>query len=614
MRAVQLKMMNPEQGTKFLSTVAQIDSLSEVFESEPDALVINAGAFKNNKEENTFCCVFLPTAELRQKNINTGKLAEKVSVAQLQTIKKLFNTQNTHHFLSLVECGKMPPFAEDTDPQTKRLVKEIEGSYISKLKALEKLYDEKKAENTKLKEKMATSGIQMSPKMAFKHAVREMKGQSYTDPKFAPKPQSLGTEFVSVLDNIEWKRARALYDYSQMKIFKGGLNPGDIHICPNVANDWLLCAFASLAERPSRIRSLFLAQSKNQPGVYAISMYFDGLPTEVWVDEYFPVDKTTGKMFFSFAGEGELWVSLLEKAYAKLRGNYGELAQGTCSDALADLTGAPCKTYRVDEEDEDWLWKEMRWCDAQDFVLIGDVRNIEGVDLFAEMGMQEGYSYGLIGCVQLSASNGGEKLVQLRDPWDTVRWAGDWSSKSKKWTKGVRDEIANGIMEVEVDEPESFWMNYATFEKYFESCSILYYMDGWDRTGLRCEFVTNKVVVSLTVDTETDGRITFNQKAEKPDPQPVRFCVLDAAGKKCLCGSDSDNKFKPLESQASDRVRFKEGKFVVVFERDPDEGQAKNKHPFVMGMFSDFPVKFELIEDGDKYQFMDIPAETERVV
>ena len=50
-------------------------------------------------------------------------------------------------------------------------------------------------------------------------------------------------------------------------------------------------------------------------------MYFDGLPTEVWVDEYFPVDKTTGKMFFSFAGEGELWVSLLEKAYAKLRGD-----------------------------------------------------------------------------------------------------------------------------------------------------------------------------------------------------------------------------------------------------------------------------------------------------
>jgi Calpain family cysteine protease len=46
---------------------------------------------------------------------------------------------------------------------------------------------------------------------------------------------------------------------------------------------------------------------------------------------------------------GELWVSLLEKAYAKLHGSYYALDGGSLADALTDLTGGVVSKLKLDE-------------------------------------------------------------------------------------------------------------------------------------------------------------------------------------------------------------------------------------------------------------------------
>ncbi|PHT97718.1 hypothetical protein BC332_33383 [Capsicum chinense] len=59
----------------------------------------------------------------------------------------------------------------------------------------------------------------------------------------------------------------------------------------------------------------------------------------VVVDDWIPCE-SPGKPAFSTSRKGnEMWVSLLEKAYAKLHSSYEALEGGLVQDALVDLTG-----------------------------------------------------------------------------------------------------------------------------------------------------------------------------------------------------------------------------------------------------------------------------------
>ena len=61
--------------------------------------------------------------------------------------------------------------------------------------------------------------------------------------------------------------------------------------------------------------------------------------TNIVVDDYFPCFNNTTA--FSRANGDELWVLLLEKAYAKAYGSYEIIEGGNPAFALRDLTGAP---------------------------------------------------------------------------------------------------------------------------------------------------------------------------------------------------------------------------------------------------------------------------------
>eukprot|EP00362_Geleiidae_sp_MMETSP1317_P001351 CAMPEP_0201282170 /NCGR_PEP_ID=MMETSP1317-20130820/4975_1 /ASSEMBLY_ACC=CAM_ASM_000770 /TAXON_ID=187299 /ORGANISM="Undescribed Undescribed, Strain Undescribed" /LENGTH=65 /DNA_ID=CAMNT_0047594127 /DNA_START=488 /DNA_END=685 /DNA_ORIENTATION=+ len=61
-------------------------------------------------------------------------------------------------------------------------------------------------------------------------------------------------------------------------------------------------------------------------GLYEVQVFEMGIWMKVIVDDYFPVDSRTAKLAFSGPkieeGVTELWVCLLEKAWAKIYGSY----------------------------------------------------------------------------------------------------------------------------------------------------------------------------------------------------------------------------------------------------------------------------------------------------
>lgn len=72
---------------------------------------------------------------------------------------------------------------------------------------------------------------------------------------------------------------------------------------------------------------MFLTKKVNKAGIYALQFFIGGVKRVIVVDDYFPTKiSKDGSMKLAFskssAGENELWMMIVEKAYAKLCGSY----------------------------------------------------------------------------------------------------------------------------------------------------------------------------------------------------------------------------------------------------------------------------------------------------
>ena len=67
---------------------------------------------------------------------------------------------------------------------------------------------------------------------------------------------------------------------------------------------------------------------------------------------------------FSQTVNRQLWVPILEKAYAKVHGSYRAVSGGWISEGLYDLTGCPTNTISFQLHTFD---KEMFWCQLQSY-------------------------------------------------------------------------------------------------------------------------------------------------------------------------------------------------------------------------------------------------------
>ena len=88
-----------------------------------------------------------------------------------------------------------------------------------------------------------------------------------------------------------------------------------------------------MSENQKLVQKLFITQEYNEYGFYQVRLCKDGLWQTVTVDDYFPC-YVNGGPIFTFGEGNELWVMLLEKAYAKLFGTYYNLVGGNVHTAI----------------------------------------------------------------------------------------------------------------------------------------------------------------------------------------------------------------------------------------------------------------------------------------
>jgi hypothetical protein len=83
-----------------------------------------------------------------------------------------------------------------------------------------------------------------------------------------------------------------------------------------------------------------------------VKFCINGRFESVFVDDNIPIDKNTGALAFSRTKDGSFWLSILEKAWAKIHGNYERTVNGTIGDAYLIMTGAPVHVINLDIEEE----------------------------------------------------------------------------------------------------------------------------------------------------------------------------------------------------------------------------------------------------------------------
>ena len=108
---------------------------------------------------------------------------------------------------------------------------------------------------------------------------------------------------------------------------------------------YFLSALTVLAQKSSNIELLFLVKKINKTGIYCVRFCKNGIWKQILIDDRFPFQQ--GILYGAQPSKNQLWVPLLEKAWAKLHGGYEKIQWGHVDEALQDMTGAPIEELRL---------------------------------------------------------------------------------------------------------------------------------------------------------------------------------------------------------------------------------------------------------------------------
>jgi hypothetical protein len=280
---------------------------------------------------------------------------------------------------------------------------------------------------------------------------------------------------VGDVNDIIWKRAPEIFGNS-FKVFEGKIEADDVQQ-GNLGICYFLSGIAALAEFPQLIDELIRTKEANEKGYYEVLLFIDGKWVIVPVDDYFPCDKYSGKLKFTRTNGKEIWVILIEKAWAKVNGGYINISGGWTSEALVTISSFACSKFAHKSANLDRFWAQITEADdSNDIMCCGTPSNIDLVH-YEKVGLTPGHAYTLISAKSILHQGKKIRLVLVRNPHGryygvNTEWKGDWSDYSKLWTPELREHL-----HFQSKDDGTFWMSYEDYLKYFESteiCDIFY--------------------------------------------------------------------------------------------------------------------------------------------
>lgn len=213
---------------------------------------------------------------------------------------------------------KTPPYTMDPKFSKKETLIPLE----EQRKIMEPINQELDSEISKIQEEVEKMPFEVMEVKDISKKLKSLGFDHFIDSHFPPKDISIYnplTHQYPYKKVVHWRRPKDFMKSTPV-VFHNDIDPNDIKQ-GFLGNCWFLCAVASLAENPSLVKRLFITKEYNEEGIYRLKICKNGEWITVTVDDYIPCYYQAGPMFARSNGD-ELWVLLLEKAYAKVHGNY----------------------------------------------------------------------------------------------------------------------------------------------------------------------------------------------------------------------------------------------------------------------------------------------------
>ena len=332
-------------------------------------------------------------------------------------------------------------------------------------------------------------------------------GVRFVDKDFPPQKSSIvgnppSRDYAGQFDVIEWRNADQIFGAGNYSLWNG-INTRDVQQGA-LGNCYFLCALTSLSENPALITRLFETDEVNPYGVYAVWINVNGIWQRVIVDDYFPVYNPTGRgmqLAFSRTDQNELWVLLLEKAYAKVYGGYWNIIGGDPVHALRDLTGAPYERIDKLAQNVDETWAKLLFHFSRNHVLTCYTQPGRVAEEKSPEGIVGGHAYSILDVVQTTDSRGNlARLLKIRNPWGRFEWNGDFSDNSSLWTQADRQRL--GVVSA---DDGVFWIRVEDFARLFQGVGVVKAVPG---------FCSNGIVVDQTSGSQSVVRIIVRQQCQ----------------------------------------------------------------------------------------------------
>ncbi|KAI1711398.1 calpain family cysteine protease domain-containing protein [Ditylenchus destructor] len=303
-----------------------------------------------------------------------------------------------------------------------------------------------------------------------------------------------------------------------------------------LGNCWFLSALAVVAERPDILEKIVITREFSHYGVYEIRLCVDGIWQSVVLDDFFPCHQKSKTMVFAVGRNNQLWVSLIEKALAKMYGNYAALRAGRSYEGLSTLTGAPSQYLSLEPDDEDTgpgfgiptldlVWAQLLSAMEARFLMgcsCGAGKRHVDEEKYKKMGLMSRHAYSILDVRQVD----NHRLLRLRNPWGTFVWLGDFGHGWTGWNQELRARLGS-----DSTQPGTFWIPFEQFAQYFDSVDIAqirehsgwtdtrYLLDiGWDEQKCR--------VVKVTITEPTEICVTVYQRNARTMLDQVDAMIL----------------------------------------------------------------------------------------